>query len=200
MMHQSPASLSRAGLWKWSRRESNPSPPARPDQTYHITGKQLTSHPRPPLLPGLLPRSNRGASGHGLAPPGAEPSAAWAPPYPLARPGPRRAAGSPPTLMPPRPPASPPSTAAGGPRPHPSTPSSSTTSRPSWPEPPRQTHGARAWRGGSRRTSDLRPPNPASLRSTPASGSTPWPPMQVSDGRLVALQTGTTRPPLSGRA
>jgi hypothetical protein len=92
MMHQSPASLSRAGLCEWSRRESNPSPLTKLVSTYRITGKQLTSQPRPPLLPGLLPHSKRGASGHGLAPPGAEPSAAWAPPHAPVRPGPRHVA------------------------------------------------------------------------------------------------------------
>jgi hypothetical protein len=36
-----------------SRRESNPSPLTKLVSTYRITGKQLTSQPRPPLLPGL---------------------------------------------------------------------------------------------------------------------------------------------------
>jgi hypothetical protein len=40
-MHQSPASLTRAGLLKWSRRESNPSPPGGLEPTYRIPGKQL---------------------------------------------------------------------------------------------------------------------------------------------------------------
>jgi hypothetical protein len=124
---------------------------ARPDLSHYR--KQLTYHYRPPLLPELLPHSNRGASGHGPAPPGAEPSAAWAPPYPLGQPGPRRAVGSATTLIRPRPPASPPFTAAAVPPPRPSTPSFSTTSRASWPGPPRPTHRARAWRAGSRRTS-----------------------------------------------
>jgi hypothetical protein len=135
---------------------------ARPDLS-HYRQTACPNHPRPSLLPGLLPHSDRGASGHGLAPPGAKPSAAWSPRHPLARPGPRRAVDSPPTLIPPRPPASPPSTAAAGPPPRPYTPSSSTTSRPAWPGPPRQTHGARAWRAGSRRTSGptaLRHPRP----------------------------------------
>jgi hypothetical protein len=34
---------------EWSRRESNPSPLTKLGPTYRITGKQLTSEPRPPL-------------------------------------------------------------------------------------------------------------------------------------------------------
>jgi hypothetical protein len=184
--HQSPVSLSRAGLCEWSRRESNPSPPPRLVSTYRITGKQLTSQPRPPLLPGLLPHSKRGASGHGLAPPGAEHSAAWAPPHAPVRPGPRRVAGSPTTPIPPRPPAAPPSTAAAGPRPRPSTPSSSTPWRPSWPGPPRPAHGA--WRAGSRRT------------FAPTSAAASWPTASPASGVMTAPPSVSWLSPAKGAA
>ncbi len=98
---------------------------------------------------GLLPVPLR----HGLAPGHAEPSRAWPPPHAAGRPGTGSAAGQPAALAPSPPPAAPPSIATAGPRPRLSNPSCSTTSRRSWPGPPRPIRGVRASQAGSRRTS-----------------------------------------------
>jgi hypothetical protein len=108
---------------------------------------------------------------HGFAPDRSGPSGAWPSPHSPARTGPATANGRRGALAAGSPPATPPSTAAAGPRPRPSTPSSSTTWRRSWPGPPRPIHGARASRGGSRRTSAPISAAASSPTASPGSGA-----------------------------